>query len=197
MDRQISRAYVMKIFASSDHHFFHRNIIKYQNRPFDFNDENCIIDDAKRMITRHNEIISPDDFVLMVGDISAGLKGRTLNGRKILIRGNHDYLPDKFYKDAGVIDVVTEIVIDEFFICHYPCYYGTWTKKVEQRYIDILNENKCTKIIHGHCHSKDPASWTPDGFERLNVCIDFPPNNYYPVELTENKIKQYLKEKYK
>ena len=56
------------------------------------------------MVERHNEVVQDNDIVLMIGDLSAALKGRQsmlkqilqlLKGRKILIRGNHDHEPDR------------------------------------------------------------------------------------------------------
>jgi len=183
----------MRLFASSDHHFYHRNIIKYVNRPFDFNDPNCVVDNAKLMIERHNEVVTNDDVVLIVGDLSAGLKGRRehykkliplLNGKKILIRGNHDHEPDQFYLDAGIIGVYDYIQVKEYFICHYPCYLSEWTSKKEKRYIDKICKDTTT-IIHGHVHNKDPSLWKSDGFNRINVSVDYDPNNYYPQELKD------------
>ena len=66
----------MRVFASSDHHFYHKNIIKYANRPFNFEDENCVIDNARYMIDRHNAVVGHNDIALFVGDLSAGLRGR-------------------------------------------------------------------------------------------------------------------------
>ena len=195
----------MKIFASSDHHFYHKNIIKYVNRPFDVNHEDCVIDNAKLMIHRHNEIVSNGDVAIFVGDLSAGLRGRDahyhgllqlLNGKKILVRGNHDRLPDDFYLSAGFLDVLDYIEIDEYFISHYPCYESRWIHENEKEHLRIVNRDHCKVIIHGHIHNKDPALWEPDGITRINVCVDYEPNNYYPVQLTDDKIVNYFS-KYK
>lgn len=196
----------MKVFASSDHHFYHKNIIKYAERPFDINNENCVIDNAKLMIERHNAVVSSDDIVLLVGDLSVGLRGREahfqqllkiLNGRKILIRGNHDYQPDQFYLDAGFIDVVEYIYAKPFFINHYPCYESKWTKAPEKAMMANLKGKEVKTIIHGHIHNKDPMLWESDGVDRMNVCVDFAPNNYYPQELKHHEIVEYLVNKYK
>ena len=190
-----------KIFACSDHHFYHKNIIKYCDRPFDINNENCVIDNAKLMIERHNETVSDDDFCLFVGDLSAGLRNReehfasllkTLNGKKILVRGNHDHLPDQFYLDAGFIDVVQYFKTDNYFICHYPCYKSTFNKKTEKYYISMLEKTSCKNIIHGHIHNKDPKKWDSDGYNRKNVCVDFKENDYYPQKLNIKEIEDFV-----
>jgi calcineurin-like phosphoesterase family protein len=164
-----------------------------------------VIDNAKLMIERHNATINNEDFVIMVGDLSAGLKGRydhfqsllkLLKGRKILIRGNHDHCDDLFYMDAGFIDVVEYMTIGDTFFCHYPCYESKWNKGKEPKFIKILKKSGCENIIHGHCHNKDPSTWEPDGFWRMNVSVDFAPNNYYPLELEQPEIKEYLIKRY-
>lgn len=182
------------------------NIIKYANRPFDILDENCVIDNAKLMIERHNAVVSDDDIVLMVGDLSASLKGRQehfagilqmLKGKKILVRGNHDYEAAEFYINAGFIDVVERLEIGDTYICHYPCYESRWTKSHENNHIahlkKLAKQGKHFKnIIHGHIHNKDPNSWAPDGYNRLNVCVDFEPNQFYPVEIVDEQVVDYF-----
>lgn len=92
----------MKYFVIADTHFNHKNIIDYCNRPFkDVEDMN------ETMIKNWNETVSNTDVVIHLGDVAFGNKedakkilGR-LNGRKILIRGNHDLWSDDFYKECG------------------------------------------------------------------------------------------------
>ena len=194
----------MKVFTSSDHHFYHRNIIKYCERPFDFNDENCVIDNAKLMIERHNKIVSDDDFIILVGDLSASLRGREehfteilkmLKGKKILVRGNHDHQTDEFYKNAGFIAVFNDILIKEYYICHYPCFDEGQTRGKEIQYIQKVKANPQIKtIIHGHIHNKTP--YEHDGIKRINVCVDYPPNDYYPQVLEYPEIIKYFTDNY-
>lgn len=196
----------MKVYAASDHHFFHKNIIKYTNRPFDFNCQKCVIDNARVMIERHNEIITNDDYIIMLGDLSADLRGRQphlhrilklLKGKKILIRGNHDYESDDFYKDSGFLDILNYLEIGKYFISHYPCYESRWIQKQEKEHLKIINRDKCEIVIHGHIHNKNPNDWEPDGLQRINVCVDYEPNNFYPIELRFEEIVNYFNYKYR
>lgn len=192
----------MKVYASSDHHLYHRNIIKYANRPFDFDDENCVIDNAKLMIERHNEIVTDDDVHIFVGDLSAGLKGRyehfkqmlgLFKGKKILVRGNHDHCPDEFYLDAGFVHVTDHFLIGEYFINHYPCIKHQWNKGPELKMIEILEKSNATKIIHGHVHNKNmDLVESNDNYKRFNMCVDYEPNDYYPQELTDPSIVAFF-----
>jgi calcineurin-like phosphoesterase family protein len=81
-----------EIWVSSDHHFGHKNIIKYSDRPFTDNDEM-----HQEMIDRHNAVVGPDDTWICVGDFAfmpdeqANEIISSMNGRhKILVVGNHD-----------------------------------------------------------------------------------------------------------
>ena len=82
----------MSNFYIGDPHLFHTNIIKYDNRPFP---NAAVMNDIQ--IRNWNNVVSPDDDVYMVGDISWSKDPEvnrailnSLNGHKILIRGNHD-----------------------------------------------------------------------------------------------------------
>lgn len=75
----------------SDPHFGHGNVIKYCNRPFaDVAEMNA------ELIRRYNETVGEHDVVLWLGDCFLGpieFAQETLaqlNGRKLLVRGNHD-----------------------------------------------------------------------------------------------------------
>lgn len=79
------------LYFTSDTHFNHYNIIKYCNRPY----ENCreMNDD---LILKWNSVVSQEDTIIHVGDVTFGNPSMTreffknLNGYKILVKGNHD-----------------------------------------------------------------------------------------------------------
>ena len=80
-----------KIFFTSDHHFGHKNIIKFCNRPFESIDEM-----NEELISRWNAKVGPNDEVYHLGDFAlcttnefTDIIGR-LNGIIYLIGGNHD-----------------------------------------------------------------------------------------------------------
>jgi calcineurin-like phosphoesterase family protein len=136
----------------------------------------------------------------VVGDMSAGLKGRQnvyhellkcFKGKKILVRGNHDYEPDDFYLSAGFIHVCDYIKIGEYFICHYPCVNFNRITPKEKEMLSILNERPDVKtIIHGHIHNKPPKSCKK--YKRINACVDYEPNNYYPQQLDNLFVLDFL-----
>lgn len=164
----------MKIYASSDTHYFHDNIIKYCDRPFhDVDHMNS------EMIRRWNDVVGPDDIAFHIGDVSAGLKGRgdelrdvisQLHGRKILVRGNHDHLHDSWYLDAGFVAVVPHLLIDGILFVHYPLLEAT-KRFTGQDWSGVK------RVIHGHVHRTDMDDY-PDHF---NVAVDR--NGFTPVLL--------------
>jgi len=95
--------------------FGHEKIIEYCNRPFD-----SVHQMDEEMIARWNAVVKPEDTVYHLGDFAFFRGGpdvlkditRRLNGRKILVSGNHDKRPgcmreggfDEVYEDQLVID---------------------------------------------------------------------------------------------
>ncbi len=162
----------MKVYFTSDNHYFHDNIIKYCNRPFvssgDMNTE---------MASRWNSVVEPGDVGIFVGDVSAGLKKRQselrdiisgLNGTKILIRGNHDHQTNEWYIESGFLKVFDFINLGQVMIRHYPI--------PESPSGTICNSDlgNYAHVIHGHVHTNVP------NFERhFNVAADR--HDFYPV----------------
>lgn len=80
----------MKYFTS-DLHFGHKNIIKYEDRPFSSVEE---MDEF--LIYKWNSKVGKNDEVYILGDFGfvSGTRANELldrlNGKKFLIKGNHD-----------------------------------------------------------------------------------------------------------
>lgn len=83
----------MTRWLTSDHHFFHANIIRYANRPF-----TGLAEMHAELVGQWNAAIALDDEVYHLGDFAFYKKDpdgvqkifKSLHGRKILIRGSHD-----------------------------------------------------------------------------------------------------------
>ena len=82
----------MGIRYISDLHFLHKNIIRYDNRPWIDPQEM-----TEGMVKRWNEVVVPEDMVYILGDVVWSKKYEDwkkivsrLNGRKFIIKGNHD-----------------------------------------------------------------------------------------------------------
>ncbi len=161
-----------KVFLISDMHFGHRNIMKYENRPFDNVDD---MDMA--IINNWNQVVDKGDKIFILGDVSFYNKDKTtdiikmLNGYKMLILGNHDRDRSlNWWKDTGIDEISKyPIIYDEFYIfSHEPLY---------------LNENMPYANIHGHTHhlrydsrqffnvSVECINYTPIEFEKIRNVI--------------------------
>lgn len=110
----------MTTWFTADRHFGHRNIIRYCNRPF------ASVEEMDReLIHRHNARVRPTDTYYDVGDFSLADHSKYLphlNGRGVLILGNHDN--SRVRRHAGgwreVYDLLATTVGDTSIVmCHY------------------------------------------------------------------------------
>lgn len=188
----------MRKLYISDTHFFHGNILKFDNRPY--HDMNEMLDDMKR---RWNQSVTNADHVYIAGDFvwrmgpEAERFLRGLNGNLHLIVGNHDrFIKSKnfakrfeeivLYKKMTDTDGVSErpVIISHYYIPFYDTHY----------YNGVL--------IHGHSHATAEAvfEWRiteelkTAGFKMAvyNVGCMLPYMNYAPQTL-EAIIKGYDK----
>ena len=105
-----------KIWVIADTHFFHANIIKFENRP---------LDNVEQIITNWNKVVADEDLVIHLGDVIFGMNKdkvlpeliKRLKGKKILCRGNHDSYPESKW---GNWDWFMERGFD--FVCDYFVY---------------------------------------------------------------------------
>jgi calcineurin-like phosphoesterase family protein len=162
-----------RIFLTSDTHFFHKNIIEYENRPY-----KDIYDMNESLIENWNTVVGKTDTVYHLGDVGFGNVEALesiilrLNGRKKLIIGNHDkrIKPD-VWKRIG-FDTVYDlpVVLENFFILsHKPPQY--MTEKVPYVW------------IYGHVHSS-PMYQT---ITKNSVCMCVERWDYKPVSFDEVK----------
>lgn len=120
----------MTTWIGSDFHWGHQNILKFcpESRAR-FRNDVAYMNEA--MIQDWNSLVCPDDTVYMLGDVAflSAQKAteivRRLNGRKILVEGNHDH---KLVKDPDFcacfeeIHKYLEIVYNKhkIVLSHYP-----------------------------------------------------------------------------
>lgn len=162
-----------KIHLISDTHFNHRSMIIFGKRPF-----NNLKEMHNVLIGNWNNVVGRDDTVIVVGDFGKGsflfFKWllRELNGKIILIKGNHDYSfrLRKLLK-ADSIRIYKEIELKakdiDILITHKP-------QKRDKRLFDIN--------IHGHHHRKLlPRKLLQDYY--YNVAVEH--NRYKPKPLID------------
>lgn len=131
------------VFLISDTHFGHANIIKYCDRPFAHVDE---MNDT--LIKNWNSVVGHNDKVYHLGDVTMNAKSLdllyTLNGTKILIKGNHDTQALKYYL-PHFKDIRGSHELAGLLLTHIPV-----SETQKERYLGN---------VHGHLHEqnmKDP-----------------------------------------
>lgn len=150
----------MNTFVTSDTHFGHANILKYDNSQFDSIEEQdeAIIESWNSLISNGDEVYHLGDFALSSVGYARSILSR-LNGQIHLVRGNHE----KTATDPKLRGMFTSIshykelkrLGETFCLFHYPIH--VW--------------NKCHRgsfMLHGHTHKQDTYEI---GYKRLNVGI--------------------------
>lgn len=155
----------------SDTHFFHKNIIKYANRPMEHNE---------LMEKNWRQYVAKGEDILHLGDVhvwydnaeGAVLKQaaeliKSLPGNKYLIKGNHDKFKDEWYEDMGFT-----IIPD------------TWKLAYGGQVVYVSHHPETADLdwhvnVHGHIHTNGyPPECDPTKDYR-NVSVEVV--NYKPV----------------
>lgn len=172
---------------TSDEHYRHKNILKYQpDRP-----GNTIEEMEETFIQNHNELVSDKDITIHIGDFCWPFCPKKeivqqafqvigqLKGKHIFLPGSHDrWLKQELRKDyydskIQIVEPIWELKYKKRHIvcCHYPMlqwprsHYGSWH-------------------LHGHSHSKlDHRNLINKGLlQYINAYdIGVDNNNYRPV----------------
>lgn len=160
----------MKTFLISDTHFYHTNILNFKRKdgtPLrDFKDMDHMM---TTLVYNWNKVVSENDKVYHLGDVAfVNARGleilNQLNGRKVLIKGNHDNQKLSTYLKY-FYDVRAYHILDNFILSHIPIHP------------ESLSRWKAN--IHGHTHDNnlsDPRyfnisveniNYTPINFEEI------------------------------
>lgn len=159
-----------RTFVIADTHFGHAGVCQFQDgegkplRPWDAPEE---MDEA--LVDNWNSVVNPADRVYVLGDLAINRRGIATvgrcNGRKVLVKGNHDifklkdYLP--FFDDIRAYVVQPK---NGLIMSHIP--------------IHPQNMERWKLNIHGHTHA-----WTlPDPKYR---CVSVEQIGFTPLDLQE------------
>lgn len=198
----------MKTWLTSDPHFWHSNVIKYCNRPFATSEE---MNEA--LVRNWNAVVAPEDLVYVLGDFALAARAvetilPRLNGRKILILGNHDFphpahqkgrKPElrekwtKIYLGYGFEQVLLEGELEVPGVANFRLFHLPYSD-AEDTHQDgkprhfkerLLDDGK--PLLCGHVHDKWLFKRTERGTPQLNVGVDAPgaPWHMRPATLEE------------
>lgn len=157
-------------FYISDLHFMHKNIIRFDNRPYSNTKE---MEEA--LITNWNSVVKPGDTVYHLGDFCWGKIEewerilKLLNGNKVIIQGNHDlrqYTPAvkrllsdiKNYKE--IRDNGTNIILSHYPIMTYKHSY-----------------DPTVYMLYGHVHNTKEAGLVDKWTKELRTNRETPYDN--------------------
>ena len=167
------------IYFTADLHLGHSGIIAMRDRPFANKDE---MNEA--LVRYYNAVVHKNDTCYILGDVAHKQSKETtaqlvkrLNGRKILIRGNHDGgIDESLFFAVSVFETIScgsQVCV----LMHYPML--SWPRS---RHGSLM--------LHGHRHSD--RSYNEEnrdaGILRYDVGVDA--NNYCPVSFEQ--IRDYF-----
>lgn len=175
---------VSSTFFVSDTHFGHVNILKYEpeKRPF-----SSIEEHDEELIKRWNSVVKPADRVYHLGDVAINRRCLSTvarcNGRKKLIRGNHDLWSLKDYLPYFDDILSMRFFANLFIASHFPIHPSHMRVKFN---------------IHGHLHSNKVQMVHPykkhetiDDPRYMNVSVEH--TNLTPVSIDD--VLKELKER--
>ena len=163
-------------FVISDHHLGHTNSWEKFTlsdgsplRPFTSTEEM-----NETMIERHNAKGKEQDTVYFLGDVVINKKYlelvKRMNGRKILVRGNHDIFKDEDYREVGFEQIHgVRVFVDKFILSHIPLHP------------DCVSE-RFRVNVHGHLHANEiKMPWGVNADRNEIIYADFPDPRYLCV----------------
>lgn len=156
----------------SDLHFNHSNILKFERQEF-----KTIEEHNEFIIASINRVVTKFDTLYLLGDLGDDLELiKRLNGRKILVMGNHDKLAKSKYREY----------FDE--VHDTPIYLN---KRVVLSHIPIP-VTKGTLNVHGHLHGSILNSENHLNISAMLI-------NYRPISLKvlDIKISKLTKDSHK
>jgi calcineurin-like phosphoesterase family protein len=173
-----------------DTHFGHDNIVGFCHRPEDH--EQAIIAEWRR-------VVPDEDTVLHVGDLTyksnawfKNIIAKELTGkRKLLIRGNHDKNPRKFYEASGFklvrpfkialngfLEPIVPFPTDSFAWCEVSFSHYPWSERD-----DGGKQPENHWRIHGHIHNNGYSRDAFVPFLKHHVNVSVEQLRYTPVNL--------------
>lgn len=179
-------------FVISDTHFGHTNSwekFKLPDgsplRPFTSNEE---MDET--MIERWNAKVKPEDTVYHLGDVVINRKHlhlcNRLNGKKRLIRGNHDIFKDKDYYEAGFTALYgVRVFTDKFILSHIPLHPDCITDRFKVNVHGHLHANEVTRKIVTKPLAPVGQRDVVDQIDPRYLCVSVEHTNYEPLSFEE------------
>ena len=151
-----------RVFLTADLHLGHKKLAEV--RGFKSTDEH-----DQHIKERWNSVVTDKDKVYVLGDVCFGKKNmyklNELNGRKILIKGNHDDLKASIYLQY-FHDIRASHQLDMYLLTHIP--------------VHPISAHRWVGNIHGHTHAHKVRG-------SKYMCVSLEQTDFYPVLFDEVK----------
>lgn len=168
----------MAYWFTSDTHFGHANILKYDQRPFA-----DIVEHDNELIRRWNTVVSKSDVVYHLGDFSWHTKEAQcdgilsqLNGTKILIFGNHDSKAVKRSRYWAKVTPYEEVTIEQQKICLFHYRMVVWNRSHHGSW-----------ALHGHSHGTLPIVMTAKTLDVGTMLWSYAPVSFSEIKAEMEK----------
>ena len=136
------------------------------------------------MVERWNAKVGPNDTVYHLGDVVINKKSlhhvKRLNGKKRLVRGNHDIFKDQDYRDVGFDSLYgVRVFVDQWILSHIPLHPDCVTERFRVNVHGHLHANEIMRQCEipeiRHIQEPDPRY--------MSACVEL--NNYEPLSFEE------------
>jgi calcineurin-like phosphoesterase family protein len=173
------------IYYIGDMHMGHKNVLRFDSRPFPDMDEMCEV-----LIRNWNGRVTEKDTVYVLGDAFWKSENESLelfqrlNGHKHLVRGNHDRVHGRLGKCWESVTHYSELNDGNTLVilCHYPIMF-------------YRNQHYGAVMLYGHVHNSREAQmvekWKREQWAMgipgrlINVGCMMPYMDYTPRSLAE------------
>lgn len=161
----------MSLYLTSDLHFGHSKVLEFTGpegqriRPF------ASVEEMHEVIAEnYNKVVKPQDTCYILGDVAIPRSGlqqlSRLNGRKILIHGNHDTYKTQDY--LKYFDQIRGVGFkDRIFFTHIPVHP------------DTFRGGSIRGNVHGHLHIHRVMDGDVLDPRYFSVCLEV--NDFAPV----------------
>lgn len=175
----------METFLISDTHFGHANLLKFKRDDGSpVRDFSSVEEMNEYMVTQWNSLVKPNDLVYHLGDVVMNPRQLKimyrLNGRKRLVRGNHDLKPEEEFR--SIFEQILGVKeMNKMLLSHFPVHPSCL--------------NRYAANIHGHTHFRTVKKMhgnIPTGHDDpryINVSVEM--NDYAPISF--EKVREIAK----
>ena len=184
----------MANFYISDLHLGHANVIGFDNRPFE-----SVEDMETEIIWRWNNRVAPQDTVYIIGDFSWKTNKdwipvlNRLEGRKVLIRGNHDpkHIDGRLRKMFDDVKDYKEISDNgrKVCMCHFPIMFYNHSHSPNSYmlcgHVHTTKENEWLEAWRNDLRNKRTQDGVGSYGQIINVGCMIPYMDYTPRTLDE------------